>query len=542
MRAKMVSFLRKAIADQSGQSMVMVVLSMFFLCGMAGLTLDVGHAYVVRTQIQNAVNAAGLASAEYIYNTQTANSDDAITIAKSYLSQNPIPGLSPTPSAATVCLNALLPSGTTCTSSTLPNAIKVAEWVSVPTTFMRIFGLTHMNVSATAMASWGTSQPYNVALIVDATGSMFSPDPYCPQPGSNAEQCAMNGVQTLLSEINPCINGVKSCPSGTSPNAVFRVALFSFPNISMKEVSKDWCGASGSSVAFHVYSFPALPSVGSTAGYGPNGHITYKISGVSTDLTYLITQHTADTANIDANGFTSDYFDASGTNNLKASSILVKAVGNGSANSCMKEPIGYPYMNWSAGYVITYQAGVIYAAQAALYAEQVLTTGLGIKATNVIIFVSDGQANATTNMFVPSTATITYGNGYVKQTGKGTYPDSTQDCQQTMMAAQYAIGQGTRVYGVAYGTEAGGCATDNKIVATGNLNVPVSNPATPCQVMENVSADYTNNPSQWYFYAEGQSEANGCTPTGTTTTNLTNIFQAISSTLTGPRLIANNAT
>jgi Flp pilus assembly protein TadG len=538
----MMSFLRKAIADQSGQSMVLLAGAMFSLCAMAGLTLDVGHAYSVRTQLQNSVNASGLAAAGFIYNKQTADTDSAEKIAKDYADINKINGLTPVTTATTLCVKALLATGASCTTG-LTNAVKVTESVDVPTTFMRIFGFNKMSVSATAQATWGSAQPYNVALIVDATPSMFVTDPYCPQSGATAEQCAMNGVQSMLSAINPCINGVKTCPAATSTNSVFRVALFAFPNISTADGPKDYCKASGSPT-FQLYSYPALPVVGSTDGYGPGGSITYKTGGTSVPITYLITQHSADAANIDNYGFTSDYYLNTASKNLNPSSILVKAVGNGTTATCVKQPSGYTMpSNWgSTGQGITYQAGVIYAAQAALDAEQVQTTALGIKATNVIIFVSDGQANAPSMEFVSSAATITSGKGYVTKTGTGKYPDATQDCQQTIMAAQYAIAQGTRVYGVAYGTEAGGCAMDNKVVTTGTLNVPVSNPATPCQVMQDISAAYKNNPDQWYFYAEGASQATGCVPTKTSTTNIQNIFDAITSTLTGPRLIPNSVT
>jgi hypothetical protein len=545
MRTKMMSSLRKAIADQSGQSIVLLGGAMFALCAMAGLTLDIGHAYSVRTQLQDSVNAAGLAAAGYIFYSEE---DNAIDQAKIFANLNPlIGGLDNHPDANLMCVSALMPKGTTCGASSSPNAVWVTEYADVPTTFLRIFGRNYMHVQARAQATWGTAQPYNVALIVDATPSMGNTDPYCPGSGGvTAEECAMNGVQTMLSEINPCINGQTSCPSATSKNSIFRIALFSFPNISAADVSKDYC-ASGNPT-FQLYTFP---TPGATDGYNaPNGYLTYKTkSGVSTNITYLITGHNADTANIDTYGFTSDWYSASATNNLKASSILVKAVGNGTTKTCIKQPSGYTMpTGWndskSANYQqgLTYQAGVIYAAQAALDAEQKQTTGLGIKATNVIIFVSDGQANAPAMEFRATTDAVTSGSGTAVQTKTGLYPDSTQDCQQTIAAAQFAASKGTRVYGVAYGTEAGGCAMDNKVIAVAPLNTTVSNPIKPCEVMKNMSSTHSNDSSQLYFYAEGQSNANGCTPTGTTTTNMTNIFQAIAASMTLPRLIPNNAT
>ncbi len=556
MRMKMVSFLRKAIAEQSGQTMVMVVLAMSSLCAMAGLTLDVGHAYVVRTELQTAVNAGGLAAAEYIYANQSLDPSIVQSTAQNLVNENPIPGLTPTITASLTCLKSLLVSPATCTTVG-NNAVVVTGSVNVPTYFMRIFGYTQMTINAKAKASWGVPKPFNIAIIVDATGSMFSTDPNCPVPGSTAEECAMTGVQSLLTTMGlACVDGQTTQCLTTSKAAVYRVALFTFPNISMTDVVKDWCGASGSSVQYQLYTFPIPQGEGSTAGYGPNGYITYttastgsgknKVPGVATEITYLVTQHTADTTHIDTYGFSSDYY--AGTNTLNASSILVKAVGNGSAKTCLKEPTGNPgdptYYGSNCCYGITYQAAAIYAAQAELDAEQVQTTALGINATNAIIFVSDGQANAPSNQFVATNDTVT-GNGYVTQTGTGKYPDSTQDCQQTIMAAEYAIAQGTRVYGVAYGTEANGCATDTKVVASGTLNVPVPNPDTPCVTMEDLSSNTPGNAgnlSDAYFYAEGGSGKAGCSSTSSSSTNVLDIFPAIALTMSQPRLVANNAT
>ena len=101
----------------------------------------------------------------------------------------------------------------------------------------------------------------------------------------------------------------------------------------------------------------------------------------------------------------------------------------------------------------------------------------------------------------------------------GIYPDFHEDCQQAIMAAQYAKSQGTRFYAVAYGSEKNGCVTDDgtvgtaKVVITGTLNVPITSASQviPCVVMENLASQGANSTSPWYFYTDGSSTANGCT-------------------------------
>src|ERR1035438_5560593 len=57
------AFVRRALNDQRGQVIPWVTGGMFAFMGMAGLTIDIGHAYAVRAQLQNSTNAAALAAA-----------------------------------------------------------------------------------------------------------------------------------------------------------------------------------------------------------------------------------------------------------------------------------------------------------------------------------------------------------------------------------------------------------------------------------------------------------------------------------------------
>lgn len=549
------SFLWRVLRDQSGQTLPMAAGLVMAFLGMGGLTIDAGHAYVVRGQLQNSTNAAALAAAGEVYNT--SSTDNATNFAYGYGSaapgdQNYTANLTNVQTTVTpLCLNMLLGGGSTCGSTSPNNAIKVKQTASVPTYFMKLFGVGSLTVSATAIASMqGSAEPWNVAIVLDATGSMNSKDSYCNQSNSTAEQCAMTGIQTMLKGVQPCSGSTSNCHSSNA-NALFRVSLFSFPNIKSSLVHYDY-DCKGTPTA-EPYTLPVIPTAGSTAGYTP---ITYTSGSQSIASTYQITP--ANVGDADANGFLSDYYVSQST--LNSSSILVQAVGNGSTKGCLKPPSGTPEsgtLGGGSGSGETYFAGAIYAAQAALQAEQAAVAQLGIKTRNAIIFVSDGQANTpyaafpqvTTTASTGGIATTYYKSGNLTKNLTGTaatfglYPDFNDPCQQAMMAAQYAMNAGTRMYAVAYGSESSGC-TDTTFVATGSMNVSFTSASQviPCLTMENMASPGQTAADPWYFYTDGSSQANGCKDSSHTSTNLGSIFSAIVATFTKPQLLPNNAT
>ena len=76
------SFVRRALRDQRGQVLPWVIFGMIGLLGIAGISVDVGKAYAVRNQLQNAVNAAALAGAADVYNNPNGtNNPIAVGIA-----------------------------------------------------------------------------------------------------------------------------------------------------------------------------------------------------------------------------------------------------------------------------------------------------------------------------------------------------------------------------------------------------------------------------------------------------------------------------
>src|ERR1035441_2064611 len=176
MRTKNLAFFRYMVNDERGQALPSVVLAMIGLLGMAGVTGRLARAYVVRMELQNATNAAALAAAGMVYNT--SSSTNASTFANNYSSgvignKNFDSKLQVVhTSVSTKCLNTLMPNGSGCPGAP-DNAVVVTQSTSVPTFFMKLFGFNSVTVSATATSSMqGIAQPWNVAIIVDSTGSM----------------------------------------------------------------------------------------------------------------------------------------------------------------------------------------------------------------------------------------------------------------------------------------------------------------------------------------------------------------------------------
>ncbi len=124
MKKRIMLFVRKALIDQRGQMIPWVALGMVAFLGVAGLSIDVGHAYVVRGQLQNTANASALAAAGLVYTSQS-QSVNTTTQADQYSAgsgdENANPALGTvTTTVTSKCLNMLMPTGETCGSGSPP--------------------------------------------------------------------------------------------------------------------------------------------------------------------------------------------------------------------------------------------------------------------------------------------------------------------------------------------------------------------------------------------------------------------------------------
>jgi Flp pilus assembly protein TadG len=166
MKTNMKSFLYCVLTDQSGQvtgpvTIFLLIAAVTVLIGVGGLSVDVGHAYIVRSQLQGAANAAALAAVGDLYtsvNTVSAASttltNDALAYSASTGGANYNASLpTVTTTVTTPCITALMPTTTCDKSGNIPNAVKVKETASVPTLFIKLLGVSSLKVGATATAA-----------------------------------------------------------------------------------------------------------------------------------------------------------------------------------------------------------------------------------------------------------------------------------------------------------------------------------------------------------------------------------------------------
>lgn len=463
------------------------------MLGFAGLVIDFGRVYIAYHQLQSSTDAAAMAGAEQLPNA-TASSM-ATTFSATSTNNNAysnLPGVTfPTGYPKVLCLTTLTNLGEACVSPGNGNAVQVVQQVTLQLYFGALFGTPSFTMSskATAAMRGAISTPYNVAIIIDSTASMGSnTDSSCG--GITRIACAMGGVRTLLQNMAPCAASYSTCSvtNNISASPVDQVALFTFPNVYASQ-------AGGSTTT---------PKIGQLCnGYGSGTLPVYTFPSPSnTSYTSLLSSTPTTTPTYQITPFWSDYKTQDQTSTLNTASYLVQDVAGKSGCSGLGTPGGDG----------TYYAGVIYAAQSALVAQQKLNTG----SQNVIIFLSDGDAN--------SSKFDTTNANYNKT--PGTYPSSTQQCAQAVTAAQYATAAGTRVYTVAYGSAtSGACGSDTGTYA-GNS----------CLTLQKMAS------STRYFYSADYNSSNSCQSVAQPTSSLAQIFTDIANDFTNARLIPDNVT
>jgi hypothetical protein len=531
---------------QRGQTLAMVALMLPILLGMAALVVDLGYIYVSYEQLVAATQAAALAGGGAITNTSgpTATTfvldysalgtygnkhpnlkNVSLSVSLACVSPSSYPGLNLPPCA----LYPSCPSGC--------NMIQVQSSAQVSTLFAKILGYKTVNFSASAVASakGGQVPPYHIMMLLDATGSMGTgTDTGCTQNGVSVtpEQCAEYGAQTLLSGLDPCSVALTTCTLSSTPGTVLnaddQVGIMIFPGLcSNTGASETWQNCptlaagstltdtiSNSTYASDEYSCP--PTTSSKIPYASyNNNPEYMILGFQSNYRFS---------------------DSSG---LNTGSNIFKTVGVGT-NNCGIAP--------DTAHYDTFYAGVIQSAQD--YLTQNTTTGV----QNIIIILSDGDANTVANNpctaggqadmcgnvaqvdgpCAAGTSPCGPGNSGVVT---GVYPP-LDDCEQAVQAATYAKSLGTLIYSVSYGSETTGCRADQtsyswKPATTtykGDGNYP-----TPCSTMQGMSSLPL---SQYFFSVPNSAQAGGTICSNAVPiTSLNQVFTTIQGELTVSRLV-----
>jgi len=502
------SFSFFAIRRQDGQILPWVALLMLSFLGLCGLIIDFGRGLIVRRQLQSATDAAALAAAQQMPDGDYAGSARSFSAHSS--GSNAASGYTAdAPTITTLCVAFLKSQGLPCSGSAGAHAVQVYQSATVQTWFAGMLGFRSVKISAISTAAMRGSKPlpYNVAIILDTTPSMNNSDSNC---GSGATQltCAEGGVQQLLANLAPSVDNV---------------SLFTFPNVLATETSRDYDCSSSANPTAVPYTFPStsatsLSTMPYTANwYTPTAYMTYQITG-----------------------FLSDYRASNDATSLQTTSNLVKAAGGKSG--C----VGMSTTNEN-----TYYAGAIYAAQAALVAEQRLKPG----SQNVIILLSDGNATAKENnpggsFQAGSNDMVTGAQSTTVATSSGSYPSWYGQCSQGVDAANYAktypgdSSNATKFYSIAYGALASSKSanswTGDPGACSSDRHSYVSHPnISPCAAMQAMASSASTFFSDYYLPGSDS----GCQASGPTNTitSLSSIFKTIAYDLTSVRLIPNDS-
>jgi hypothetical protein len=204
--------------------------------------------------------------------------------------------------------------------------------------------------------------------------------------------------------------------------------------------------------------------------------------------------------------FLADYRTSDTAAALNPNSDLSKAMGAG--------PKGCPPVQTPGG-LLTFYADAITAAQNALVVEQAARIAAGQSGgTNVIILLTDGNANADSEKMGP-------------------LKTASNECLAAVTAAQNAAAAGTWVYAVYYDDNSNGtCTTD-----TGNYTGP--DPDGACYALQQIAnvpganpGTYVNDPTKFY-----STDVSGTCKSVNNYTNIVDIFTSIGTSLARSRLI-----
>jgi Flp pilus assembly protein TadG len=512
-----------------------MALCIILFLGMAGLTVDIGHAFISYRQLQTSTDAAALAagtemasSTANLLSVQNAaasySSASGKTIVGANVDTNMLPGVTVT--TTPLCLAKV--TWVNCGATVLGNynAVQVSQTMTAPTVFMKAmnaFGIKtagSIPLTTVAYASMlgSANTQYNVALIIDTTGSAGNTDPdaNCTVTNSKGKQvsgteldCASQGAAILLNSLTPC--GGNST-STTCASAFDTVALFTFPNVSYNTVAGDYSCTTTTPKSV-AYSVPS--KTGTT--YSPSG----------TQPTYEVTFGAGSPAS--STGFLDDYSTTNAYNGgISTTSPWGIALGLDSGKNCTGLQ--------STGGQGTYLAGAVYAAMGALIAAQKANSG----SQNALIILSDGDAPGTgsgtgaQSAFTDSTGkTVTMNN-----TGAtvGAYPSQYDECAQAVAAAQAATTAGITVYTVAYNAPtSGGCANDVK--GTLNTNTGANPNGTNIQPCTELQQMATNSGD---FYSDATTANKGaCTSSVNPNLTLDQVFKSVATKFTRARLVPN---
>lgn len=152
---RFIAGIRHYLNAEQGSVIPLVALSIVVLVGAAGTAIDMGRVQIVQSRMQNSLDAAGLA-----VGSEASTVDVGAETTKYFFANFP-----------NGYMGTVITSGPSATPNQTNTLITLNVAGTVSTTFMKVLGVTSLNVSATSQIT-RQSKGMELVLVIDNTGSM----------------------------------------------------------------------------------------------------------------------------------------------------------------------------------------------------------------------------------------------------------------------------------------------------------------------------------------------------------------------------------
>lgn len=238
------------LRKRRGVSMLLFAVLLPVLIAMLAFAVEVGRMYLVRSQLQTAVDAGALAACLSLRDNQT-DVPSAIASAQKFVQLNragafvkvPLEAITIQPGSWDTTARVFLP------GATAPNAVQVSGTLDKePFFFANVFGVSKFSVPRSAIAIRGEN-PLDIMMTLDLTGSMSAEGRI--KALQNAAPIFVNVLETVGDNDRVGVMGYGAMKSKYDPVALGHhgVAYTSAPT-SLYPSNDDWCGVLEAGLTF----------------------------------------------------------------------------------------------------------------------------------------------------------------------------------------------------------------------------------------------------------------------------------------------------
>ena len=231
--------------------MLLFAVLMPVLIAMLAFAVEVGRMYLVRSQLQTAVDAGALAACLSLRDNRT-DVPSAIASAQKFVQLNragafvevPKEAINIQPGSWDATARVFVP------GTTSPNAVQVSGTLdNEPFFFARALGVSKFSVPRSAIAIRGDN-PLDIIMTLDLTGSMISAEGRI-KALQNAAPIFVNVLETVGDNDRVGVMGYGALKSKYNPVALghFGVSYTSSPS-SLYPINDDWCGVLEAGLTF----------------------------------------------------------------------------------------------------------------------------------------------------------------------------------------------------------------------------------------------------------------------------------------------------